>query len=218
MVIMTPQLEAQIERFTRCFFMRDKLKEHSLPAPTKLLLVGPPGNGKSSAARELARRCRLETHEVLIGEVVDSHMGGTSSRLEAAFKRATSSGLALILDEFDAVSHRRTEVRSGAEAENSRIVASLLQMMDRGGPPLVIATTNLSVNIDGAVLRRFDSVVHVPAPEAEDCRRLAIALCVKHDFRHAFVEGLDFGAFRSYAEVEAAVIGIFVDAVLKEGA
>lgn len=142
-----------------------ELREAGLKPRARLLFCGPPGNGKSTAAAQLARKLGMNVFVCSIAEVVDSHMGETGKSLEKAL-RVLNMGNALILDECDALGAERHSGSGAADREANRAVSTLLTALDRYDGGLLIATTNRQDMLDPALVRRFDESLEFPAPES----------------------------------------------------
>lgn len=142
---------------------RHALGKEGLSRRTKMLFFGPPGCGKTFAARAVGSEMGLPVLTVRFSSVVGAYLGQTGAHLRNVFKFAEGSSCILFLDEFDAVS--RSRGRSGDVGELDRVVISLLQELDHTVPAgIVIAATNAPESLDRAIWRRFDVVIEFPAP------------------------------------------------------
>ena len=126
------------------------LRTHSLEPRHRVLLVGPPGNGKTSLAEALAVPFFVVRYEAMIG----SFLGETASRLKRVFDYARTTPCVLFFDEFDAVGKERGDTHETGEIK--RVVTSLLmQMDDLPSYAVVVAATNHAELLDRAAWRRF---------------------------------------------------------------
>lgn len=130
---------------------------------TKALFGGASGTGKTMAARAIARQLGVPLFRVDLATMVSKWVGETEKNLRAAFGAASASGAALLFDEGDALFAKRGEVQRGSDRYANLEVSYLLQAVELH-EGLVIVTTNLHSNIDGAFMRRFDVVVSFPQP------------------------------------------------------
>ena len=137
--------------------------------PKGILLVGPPGGGKTMLAKAFAKACDAPFYSVSGSEFVELYVGTGAARVRSLFKKARRSRKAVIfIDEIDALAKARGGVGGHSEAEQT--LNQLLVEMDGLAPSksqiIVIGATNRVDAMDDAVLRpgRFDRQVHVSTP------------------------------------------------------
>lgn len=135
--------------------------------PTRtVLFTGPPGVGKTLAAKWLARELQRPLLILDLSAVMSSYLGRTGSNLRHVLDYAKSIDCVLLLDELDAIAKRRDDV--GEIGELKRLVTVLLQQLDDWpSSGLLIAATNHSELLDPAVWRRFEQLIEFPLPERE---------------------------------------------------
>jgi SpoVK/Ycf46/Vps4 family AAA+-type ATPase len=134
----------------------------------KLLLVGPPGVGKTMTASVLATSLDVPLLRVNLHAVIGSHLGETSGHLAKIFEHIRATRAVYLFDEFDALAGARGG-RETDVGEMRRVVNSLLQFIELDdSPSLLIAATNHSELIDGAMFRRFDDVIELGLPTHEE--------------------------------------------------
>ena len=135
-------------------------------SPTKTaIFTGPPGVGKTMAARWIARELNLPLASLNLGSVMSSFLGRTGTNLRSVMSYASSHPCILFLDEIDAVAKRRDDDSDIGELK--RLVTVLLQEIDAwpaGG--LLLAATNHEQLLDPAVWRRFERRVIFTSPSA----------------------------------------------------
>lgn len=141
----------------------DLLRSHGLEPRHRLLLSGPPGNGKTSLAEAIAEALAVPLLTVRYEAMIGSYLGETASRLKRVFDYAKSRHCVLFFDEFDAVGKERGDKHETGEIK--RVVTSLLmQMDDLPSYTVVAAATNHSELLDRAVWRRFQLRLDLPSP------------------------------------------------------
>ena len=148
-----------VEEFSRV----DLLRSHNLEPRHKVLLLGPPGNGKTSLAEVLASELAVPLYLVRYESVIASYLGETAVRLSHLFDRIRTHRCVLFFDEFDVVSKERGDVHETGEIK--RVVSSLLlQIDDLPSHVVVVAATNHPELLDRAVWRRFQLRLNLPLP------------------------------------------------------
>ena len=140
-------------------------------SPTRsIIFTGPPGVGKTLAARWVARELNRPLLTLDLSAVMSSFLGRTGANVRHVLDYAKSVDGVLLLDELDAIAKRRDDVTDVGELK--RLVTVLLQEIDDWPPTgLLIAATNHSDLLDPAVWRRFEMRVDFPMPGDESVRR-----------------------------------------------
>ena len=130
------------------------LRTHSMEPRHRALLIGPPGNGKTSLAEAIAEALAVPFFVVRYEAMIGSFLGETASRLKRVFDYARTTPCVLFFDEFDAVGKERGDLHETGEIK--RVVTSLLmQVDDLPSYSVVVAATNHAELLDRAVWRRF---------------------------------------------------------------
>lgn len=133
---------------------------------TSVLLYGPPGTGKTMAAKAIAYELGRPIRLVQPAELFSCWVGETPKRIEAIFDEASQNNAVLLFDEADAFFAGRTSVNSSTDRYSNADVNVLLRRIeDFAG--VAILTSNLEDNLDDALRRRLQYVLHVPAPDAD---------------------------------------------------
>lgn len=165
-MVLPQAVEERFKRIEREFAARQRLASFGLEPRKRVLLHGPPGCGKSLGAERLAWNTGLPLLKVRFDTLLSSYFGETLTNLRKVFDAATESPCALFLDECDTLARSRLNRNDIGEA--SRITNALLEMLEGfSGKGLIIAATNLDSELDSALLRRFDEVLRIPLPSAE---------------------------------------------------
>ncbi|MES2732974.1 MAG: ATP-binding protein [Bacteroidota bacterium] len=172
-----PDLVCRLEiRSELEFFIKEQknvafLRKHNLPVSNKLLLHGPSGCGKTLAAYVLAGELEKMLLVIDLGAIVSSKLGETSKNLSKIFKRASSEGCIIFLDEFDSLGKIRDY--SQDHGEMKRVVNTLLQLFDYlPQDTILVAATNQKDMLDTAILRRFDLTVDLELPSKDQIKEL----------------------------------------------
>jgi SpoVK/Ycf46/Vps4 family AAA+-type ATPase len=139
------------------------LRAHGVEPRHRMLLIGPPGNGKTSLAEAIAEALLVPLVAVHYEEVIGSYLGETAARLAAVFAVARSRRCVLFFDEFDALAKERGDEHETGEIK--RVVSSLLLGMDAvPSHAIVIAASNHPELLDRAAHRRFELRLELPLP------------------------------------------------------
>eukprot|EP00456_Euglypha_rotunda_P031526 TRINITY_DN2450_c0_g2_i3.p1 TRINITY_DN2450_c0_g2~~TRINITY_DN2450_c0_g2_i3.p1 ORF type:complete len:337 (-),score=36.20 TRINITY_DN2450_c0_g2_i3:102-1112(-) len=169
-LVLSPVVVEQVEEFISEFSEAPLLRAHSLEPRHTVLLIGPPGNGKTSLAEVLAAELALPLLSLRYDAIVDSFLGETSNRLRKLIDYATQTPCVLFFDEFDAVGKERSDAQETGEIK--RVVSSLLMQMDRlPSHTLIVCATNHPELLDRAVWRRFELKLEIKRPDREQLMR-----------------------------------------------
>lgn len=142
----------------------DLLQAYGLEPRNRILLVGPPGNGKTSLAESIATELMIPFYSVRYEGVIGSYLGETASRLKKVFDFVKTQKCVLFLDEFDAIGKERGDKQETGEIK--RVVSSLLMQIDSLPSYVVVVTaTNHPELLDRAVWRRFQLRLDLPKPQ-----------------------------------------------------
>lgn len=139
------------------------LRSYNIDPRHRVLLTGPPGNGKTSLAEALAYELALPLLTVRYDRVIGSYLGETTLRIGKLFEFVRTREVVLFFDEFDAIAKERGDPHDTGEVK--RIVSSLLLEIDSLPAHVVVVTaTNHPELLDRAVWRRFQVRISLELP------------------------------------------------------
>lgn len=144
----------------------DVLRANGLDPRHRILLAGPPGNGKTSLAEALAYELALPLLTVRYEAVVTSYLGETAQRLRRLFDFVRTEPCVLFFDEFDAIGKERGDIHETGEIK--RVVTTLLlQLDDLPTYCVLVGATNHPELLDRAAWRRFELRLKLDTPSEE---------------------------------------------------
>ena len=139
------------------------LQSYGLEPRNKLLLIGPPGNGKTSLAEAVAEALMIPLLTVRYESIIGSYLGETAARLSKLMEHAKTRQCVLFFDEFETLGKERGDIHETGEIK--RVVSSLLLHIDSlPSYVIVIAATNHESLLDKAAWRRFQVKFEIPKP------------------------------------------------------
>ena len=141
----------------------DLLRSYNLEPRNRILLVGPPGNGKTTLAEAIAEALMVPLIVIHYDGVVGAYLGETAVRLRRLFEYAATRNCVLFFDEFETLGKERGDIHETGEIK--RVVSSLLLQIDAlPSHVVVIGATNHPELLDRAVWRRFQIKINLPQP------------------------------------------------------
>jgi SpoVK/Ycf46/Vps4 family AAA+-type ATPase len=163
-MILEENLARQIKKIIREQRQAADLLSHGLSPARKLLLIGPPGNGKTMSAAVLAGELGFPLCQIRLDSLLTKYMGETAAKLRQVFDAAIHTRGLYFFDEFDAIGSQRGLLNDVGEIR--RILNSFLIMIEQDhSHSLIIAATNHPGILDHALFRRFDDVLYYSLPD-----------------------------------------------------
>lgn len=148
----------------------DLLRSYGLEPRNRILLAGPPGNGKTSLAEAIASHLMYPFFVIRYENLIGSYLGETASRLQKVFDYTKTRSCVLFFDEFDTIGKERGDTKETGEIK--RVVSSLLLQMDRLPSYVVVITaSNHPELLDRAVWRRFQLRLELGLPDKQQIDR-----------------------------------------------
>lgn len=162
-LVLPAEARQSVAQLVEEHYRRDLLRSHGVEPRHRVLLVGPPGGGKTSLAEAIGTELAVPLLSVRYEGLIGSFLGETASRMEALFDAVRVRPSVLFFDEFDVVAKERGDTHETGEIK--RVVSSLLLQVDRlPSHVVVIAATNHAELLDRAVWRRMQLRLELPQP------------------------------------------------------
>lgn len=173
---LSASIKVEVHWFCKKYQNRKKLIAEGLPWGNRILLAGPPGNGKTALAGAMSKLLNLPIFIVNMGELRQSQIGETGKNISTLFQGLEHSSMIkdrkaiIFFDECDSVATRRI-YEQGADKEDAASLNVLLTGLDQmDSETIVIAATNYPDELDSAFKRRFSSYLWLAPPSAEEIR------------------------------------------------
>ena len=171
-----------------------KYEEIGASMPKGILLVGPPGTGKTMLAKAVAGESNVPFFSISGSEFVEMFVGMGASKVRDLFKQAKEKAPCIVfIDEIDAIGQKRNSGQLGGNDEREQTLNQLLTEMDgfEGNTGVIIlAATNRPDSLDPALTRpgRFDRRVPVELPDLKGREEILKV----HAKKVALAPGIDF--------------------------
>ncbi|WP_354681751.1 AAA family ATPase [Cupriavidus plantarum] len=215
-MVLDDGVREQLLRILKEQRMFTRIREHGLSPRRKLLLVGPPGTGKTMTASVLAGELGLPLFLVRLDALITKFMGETAAKLRQVFDAISEVRGVYFFDEFDAIGSQRG--MSNDVGEIRRVLNSFLQMIEHDqSNSLIVSATNHPEILDHALFRRFDDVIEYHAPSFEQSAQLLRARLGAFAPKPLPLKSLaEVAAGLSYAELRRAVDEAIKDALMHD--
>jgi SpoVK/Ycf46/Vps4 family AAA+-type ATPase len=179
---------------------------NGLAPRSRMMLMGPPGNGKTALSKAIANRMGCPLYFVRYDALMSAKQGETSRRLHAVFEFVKTHRCILFFDEVDAIGKDRSDENESGDIK--RVVSTLLVQLDDVPPHvIVLGATNHPELLDKAIWRRFHIRVLLPNPSTDEFEaylKLAFARYRHHPETNLRILGIRLEA-ENFAEVEVFV-------------
>lgn len=214
-LVLPAKIKAQVQELIEEQHRSELLHAHNLRARNRILLAGPPGNGKTTLAEAVAFELMYPLIVIRYETLVGSYLGETSSRLKSVLDYARTQRCVLFFDEFETLGKERGDTHETGEIK--RVVSSLLlQLDDMPDYVVVIAASNHPELLDKAVWRRFQLRIELPTPTREQLTQYITSIGQRCSINFGYAPetlakhllGLNF------AEAEEFCLGVVRRAVL----
>lgn len=216
-LVLSAETKARLEKIVLEYRQQHKLRAHGLTARRKLLLVGPPGSGKTMTAAALAGELKLALLLAEFHGILTKFMGEAAAKLRLVFDAMVKTRGVYLFDEFDAIGSKRDLPNDVGEIR--RILNSFLQFLEQDdSDSIIVAATNHPEMLDKALFRRFDDVIYYCLPTADLMQelimnRLAVFGVTSIDWNRV----LPVGERLSFAEIARACDDAARVTVLEDG-
>ena len=173
----------------------DKYREIGASMPKGILLVGPPGTGKTMLAKAVAGEANVPFFSMSGSEFVEMFVGMGASKVRDLFRQAKEKAPCIVfIDEIDAIGQKRNSGAYGGNDEREQTLNQLLTEMDGfddNSGVIILAATNRPESLDPALTRpgRFDRRVPVELPDLKGREEILKV----HAKKIKLAENVDFG-------------------------
>ena len=162
-LVLCESIRGQLREVVEEQHRAELLHAYGLNPRHRVLLAGPPGNGKTTVAEGLAFELMVPLIVVRYESLIGSYLGETSVRLKSLLDYARTRSCVLFFDEFETLGKERGDTHETGEIK--RVVSSLLlQLDDLPDYVVVVAASNHPELLDRAVWRRFQIRQELPLP------------------------------------------------------
>ena len=166
-LILPSEVRFNCQRLIEEQFRANLLRSYGVEPRNRILLIGPPGNGKTSLAEAIAEALMEPFYVVKYDAIVGAYLGETAIRLRKLIDFVSTRKCVLFFDEFETLGKERGDLHETGEIK--RVVSSLLMQMDQlPSYVTIIGATNHPELLDRAVWRRFQLRLLLQQPTRAD--------------------------------------------------
>ena len=170
-MVLADSVRKPLNQVIREYKQKSRIREYGLTPKRKILLVGPPGCGKTMTSRALAGELKLPHFSVQLHRLITKFMGETAASLHLIFEMMQKTPGVYLFDEFDAIGSERNSANDVGEIR--RVLNSFLQFLEQDDTDsIIVAATNLATILDEALFRRFDDVIQYDRPTRQESEEL----------------------------------------------
>lgn len=215
-MVLADRPRSRLVRVLREQRQRELLSTRGFTPLHKLLLLGPPGTGKTMTASALAGELAVPLLTIQLDGLITKFMGETAAKLRLVFDAIRETRGVYLFDEFDALGGDRGARNDVGEIR--RVLNSFLQFLEQDeSDSLILAATNHPAILDRALFRRFDAVVEYTLPSAAHVEAVVSNRLGQVDLRKiVWKEVAGAAKGHSHAEIVRACEQAAKDALLDE--
>lgn len=171
---LTAVIRGRLERLVNQQQQRGRLREFNQRPSSRLMLVGPPGSGKTLTASALAGELHLPLFTVRLEGIITRFLGESASKLRLVFNQIAQMRGVYLFDEFDAIGGKRGIGNDVGEIR--RVLNSFLQFLEESNATdsIVVAATNHPELLDRALMRRFDDIIEYGLPDSDGVKTMML--------------------------------------------
>ena len=166
-MILAPQVTSALVKIVNEQRSWELLQQYNLVPRRKLLLLGPPGCGKTMTAQALAGELGIPVFIMRLDGLISKFMGESISKLRLIFDTMPDNRGVYLFDEFDSIGSHRNQGQDVGEIK--RVLNSFLINIEKDqSNSIIIAATNMPEALDKALFRRFDDIITYPLPDKKE--------------------------------------------------
>ncbi|MCY4161154.1 MAG: ATP-binding protein, partial [Flavobacteriaceae bacterium] len=170
-MVLTKKVKESLQRILSEQNKFDQLLQHNLEPRRKLLLVGPPGCGKTMTAKAIAGDLEIPLFVIRLDGLISRFMGESIAKLQMIFDSMYQYRAVYLFDEFDSIGSNRSYGNDVGEIK--RVLNSFLMNIEKDeSNSLLVAATNIPESLDRALFRRFDDIIKYPLPNKKQITEL----------------------------------------------
>ena len=191
---MDGKVRLQLDRILLEQRQRKTIASYGMRPLRKLLLIGPPGTGKTMTAKVLAGELNTPLFTIRLDGLITKYLGETAAKLRLIFEAIQQTRAVYLFDEFDALGVKRATRNEVGEIR--RVLNSFLQFLEQEeSDSIIVAATNHPEMLDRALFRRFDCVVKYSLPSEDVAEKVLRSKVTLLD-----TAGVDWGKIAGVAE------------------